>query len=96
MSPRKTILLLNLEQFFPKKNSSRQKDKIALKVGANKISTTHKLQKSLKQLEFISLFEMNLDKHSEHLYSLSFLQELEQLKYSAQLDTIELLSLKSA
>ena len=43
------------------------------------------LHTSLKQLEFISCFEMHLDNKKED----SFLQELARIKYSAEVNTIQ-------
>ncbi|WP_299338997.1 hypothetical protein [uncultured Psychroserpens sp.] len=53
---------------------------------------TKQLQASLKQLEFISYFEMHIDKRKEDSYSLSFLQELERIKYDSQMNTLELIN----
>lgn len=47
------------------------------------------LHTSLKQLEFISCFEMHLDNKKEDSYKLSFLQELARIKYSAEVNTIQ-------
>ena len=47
------------------------------------------LQSSLKQLEFISCFEMHLDNKKEDSYKLSFLQELARIKYHAEVNTIQ-------
>jgi len=44
---------------------------------------------NLKQLEFISNFEMHLDNKAVDSYSLSFLQELSNIKQSAKLNTIQ-------
>ncbi|MEQ3665915.1 MAG: hypothetical protein ABNH24_14925 [Olleya sp.] len=44
---------------------------------------------NLKQLEFISNFEMHLDNKDVDSYSLSFLQELSIIKQSAKLNTIQ-------
>lgn len=44
---------------------------------------------NLKQLEFISNFEMHLDNKAVDSYSLSFLQELSKIKQSAKLNTIQ-------
>tara|TARA_B100001059_G_C17834333_1_gene586876 strand:- start:782 stop:1090 length:309 start_codon:yes stop_codon:yes gene_type:complete len=44
---------------------------------------------NLKQLEFISNFEMHLDNKDVDSYSLSFLQELSKIKKSAKLNTIQ-------
>ncbi|WP_055447642.1 hypothetical protein [Lacinutrix mariniflava] len=47
------------------------------------------LHDNLKQLEFISCFEMYLDGRKENSYSLSFLQELNAVKDRAELNTLE-------
>ena len=47
------------------------------------------LDNCLKQLEFISYLEINIE-NSDH-YSLDFLQELSQIKYSAQMNTLNLM-----
>lgn len=47
------------------------------------------LQDNLKQLEFISCFEMYLDKKNEDSYPLNFLQELASIRHSAQINIIE-------
>ena len=47
------------------------------------------LHTSLKQLEFISCFEMHLDNKKEDSYTLSFLQELARIKYSAEVNAIQ-------
>lgn len=48
-----------------------------------------KLNNSLKQLEFISYFEMHVNNNNVHHYSLEFLQELEAIKFQSQRNTIE-------
>lgn len=54
-----------------------------------KIKHCQNLHTSLKQLEFISCFEMHLDNKKEDSYTLSFLQELARIKYSAEVNTIQ-------
>ncbi|MBC3845386.1 hypothetical protein H8K90_03250 [Winogradskyella echinorum] len=47
------------------------------------------LQKNLKQLEFISEFEMYLEEKTLKNFSIEFLQEFEQIKIEAQLSTLK-------
>ncbi|OIQ20334.1 MAG: hypothetical protein BM549_10455 [Lacinutrix sp. MedPE-SW] len=47
------------------------------------------LKTNLKQLEFISRLEMHLDNSLTHIYSLKFLQELNNIKAQAQNKTIQ-------
>jgi hypothetical protein len=60
------------------------------------MTTSRQLKVSLKELEFISFFEMQLDQRNEASYSLSFLQELALSKHTSQLNTIDLLRRQSA
>ncbi|WP_299102213.1 hypothetical protein [uncultured Winogradskyella sp.] len=47
------------------------------------------LNKSLRQLEFISEFEMYLEENTLKNYSLEFLQEFSKIKMEAQLSTLK-------
>jgi len=76
-------------------NFFKSKIKVITNVNDNTLNNMYDDQYSkslylnLKQLEFISNFEMHLDNKAVDSYSLSFLQELSKIKQSAKLNTIQ-------
>jgi len=76
-------------------NFFKSKIKVVTNVNDNTLNNMYDDQYSkslylnLKQLEFISNFEMHLDNKAVDSYSLSFLQELSKIKQSAKLNTIQ-------
>ncbi|AUC82565.1 hypothetical protein CW733_10690 [Lacinutrix sp. Bg11-31] len=72
--------------FTINKISSVKKSNIKKKLNTKNCKNLHD---SLKQLEFISFFEMYLDKKNEDSYSLSFIQELENIRYYAEVNTLK-------
>ena len=97
MFPKKNIIIFKLKELFSDKVSAYTQNEIDLIAKTDDTMTTSKqLRASLKQLEFISFFEMHLDQRNEDSYSLSFLQELALIKQTSQLNTIELLRRQSA
>ena len=76
-------------------NFFKSKIKVITNVNDNTLNNMYDDQYSkslylnLKQLEFISNFEMHLDNKDVDSYSLSFLQELSKIKQSAKLNTIQ-------
>jgi hypothetical protein len=77
------IFAINTPQLI-KHNNIEHKQNLNLKTKHYK-----NLHDSLKQLEFISCFEMYIDKKKADSYSLSFLQELESIRYYAELNTLK-------
>ena len=97
MFPTQPKIIFKLKELFSDKIQGNKNRKIDLKALTDDNMTTSKqLRARLKQLEFISFFEMHLDQRNEDSYSLSFLQELAQIKQTSQLNTIELLRRQSA
>lgn len=97
MFPKKTKFIFKLKELFSDKISGETKKEISLiTLSDDTMTTNRQLRVSLKQLEFISFFEMHLDKRNEDSYSLGFLQELAEIKHTSQLNTIELIKSKSA
>jgi hypothetical protein len=97
MFPKKIKFIFKLKELFSDKISGETKREISLiTLSDDTMTTNRQLRVSLKQLEFISFFEMHLDKRNEDSYSLSFLQELAEIKHTSQLNTIELIKSKSA
>ncbi|APX99619.1 hypothetical protein [Lacinutrix venerupis] len=70
------------------KNSSNKKT-TTVQLFSTKKQHLNNLHNNLKQLEFISFFEMHLDKKNEDKYSLSFLQELEKIRHYAKINTLK-------
>ncbi|WP_397364613.1 hypothetical protein [Olleya sp. R77988] len=81
--------ILKFNCFFSKKEEQEKKQEQEKQILDNKLKHAVNLYHNLKQLEFISCFEMHLDKKKESSYSLSFLQELESIKHYAQLNTMQ-------
>lgn len=73
------------------KGQSIQNENVVVSKLTNNILENKKilLHKSLRQLEFISEFEMYLEKNTIKNFSLEFLQEFEQIKIEAQLSTLK-------
>lgn len=72
-----------LSSLYKPLDSSIIKDNIKIDNLKN-FQCSKKLDYSLKKLEFINCLETNLDINNADSYSLSFLQELERLRYRAQ------------
>ena len=97
MFPKSPKIIFKLKELFSDKIQGNTNREIDLKsLTDDNMTTSKQLRASLKQLEFISFFEMHLNKRNEDSYSLSFLQELAQIKHTSQINTIELLRHKSA
>jgi hypothetical protein len=97
MLPQKIKIIFKLKELFSDKIQGYTQKEVDLKALINGTMTRSKqLAVSLKELEFISYFEMHLDQRNEASYSLSFLQELALIKHTSQLNTIELIRLQSA
>lgn len=80
----------NIFSIFFKPNYKAKSTNTSVKADQDfKINHCQYLHENLKQLEFISCFEMHLDKKNEDTYPLSFLQELANIKHFAQLNTIQ-------
>jgi len=92
MIPSTPKLILKLFNLFSDKISDGKSSKTILDLKKDDcMNMTKQLQASLKQLEFISYFEMHIDKRKEDSYSLGFLQELERIKHDSQTNIIELI-----
>lgn len=97
MRPIKLKFLAKFKTLFSNENLVETTQSDNLKTLADeKMKTSKQLQASLKQLEFISFFETHIDKRKEESYSLSFLQELENIKYASQKSVIELIEYQKA
>lgn len=93
MIPSTPKLFLRVLSLFSDKIYDDKSSKANLSIKKDDtMKMTKQLQASLKQLEFISYFEMHIDKRKEDSYSLSFLQELEQIKHDSQMNIIELIN----
>tara|TARA_R110000751_G_scaffold171805_1_gene278235 strand:- start:300 stop:593 length:294 start_codon:yes stop_codon:yes gene_type:complete len=95
MLPYKTNFFFELKALFSRKDLVETMNQNDLKIQTDETMNMNKqLCASLKHLEFISFFETHIDKRNEESYSLSFLQELKNIKYSTQMNVIELLNYK--
>ncbi len=92
MIPSAQKLLSKFLYFFSDYRSVENTSKTSLDKNQDKMTTRTQLRASLKQLEFISYFEMHIAKNHEKSYSLTFLQELERIKYDSQINTINLIN----
>lgn len=93
MFPYKTNFFFELKALFSRKDLVETMNQDDLKTQTDETMTVNKqLHTSLKHLEFISFFESHIEKQNEDNYSLSFLQELKSIKYSSQMNVIELLN----
>lgn len=97
MFPKTPKLIFKLKDLFSAKILVKPIYSYDLETITDESMTISKqLRASLKQLEFISFFETHIDKRKEASYSLSFLQELERIKYDSQNNIIELLEYQKA